>query len=58
MKIKELIKMLEEFEDWEVDFSLGMVKDNSSYGVTLVTFDSVKIGDKSHSEKLIRLDLQ
>lgn len=58
MKVKELMEILKGFEEWEVDFSLGMMKDDSSYGATLVTFDSVEIGDKSHSERLIRLDLQ
>lgn len=55
MKIKELINLVENYEDYDVDFSLGCIEDNTPYGISCVTFRDIVIADISHSEKGLRL---
>jgi len=55
MKVKELIKKLKGYEDFDVETNL-FLKDNSEWGATLQSFSIEGISDIGYSEKVISLD--
>ncbi len=57
MKVKELIKLLKDYPDFDVETSI-FEKDNSVWGATLRSFDINGIADVGHSEKVVILSIK
>ena len=55
MNVKELVKQLKGYEDFEIQFSFSECDDNG-WGYNLRTFENVTIADVGHSSKIIKLD--
>ena len=55
MKVKELIKYLEDYKDFDVEASI-FKKDGSEWGATVRTF-TINAGDIGYSDKIVNLDL-
>jgi hypothetical protein len=55
MKVKELVKYLEDYKDFEVEASI-FEKDNSEWGAGVRTF-KIYAGDIGYSDKVVNLDL-
>ena len=57
MKVKELIKMLEDYKDFDVEVNL-FLEDNSVWGATLQSFNITGIADIGHSVKTLILETE
>ena len=56
MKVKELIKLLKKYPDFEVETSI-FEKDKSEWGASLRSFSITGITDIGYSEKIIILSI-
>jgi len=56
MKSKELIKILQEFPDFEVILSHSF-RDNSAWGIAIDNYKIDELGDIGYSDKVIILDV-
>lgn len=56
MKSKELIKILQEFPDFEVILSHSF-RDNSAWGIAVDNYKIDELGDIGYSDKVIILDV-
>ena len=56
MKSKELIKILQEFPDFEVILSHSF-RDNSAWGLAIDSYKINELGDIGYSDKVIILDI-
>lgn len=54
MKAKELAEKLLENPDFEVEF-VHLEKDNSKWGMSLISFNNIKIDDIGYSDKVIQI---
>lgn len=54
MKAYDLAKKLLEYPDFDVEFVFSE-PDNSSYGLSVRTFENVEVGDIGHSDKVLVL---
>lgn len=57
MKAKELAEKLLKYPDFDVDIAVTEYG-QSEYGMTVIAYKVIGIGDIGHSEKLIRLDIE
>lgn len=55
MKVKELIDLIKDYEDFEVDFCIGSMEDNTDYGFSVVSVKDICIDDVGHSSKILKL---
>lgn len=55
MKVKDLIKLIKDYPDFELTTSL-FLSDNSEYGAGLQSFKITGINDIGYSDKVIDLD--
>jgi hypothetical protein len=56
MKVKELIKQLKDYENFNIE-AVYFRKDDSNWGANLHRFE-IKVGDIGYSDKKIHLDLK
>ena len=51
MKVRDLIDMIKDYEDYDVAFALGNFADNTHYGLSVLFARDLEIADIGWSEK-------